>query len=110
VQTVKSKTRGPDGTLFCDVALLAPRKNRLFSCLFLDEADEDLSMEMCGGDPVVSLTAVRSEGEQEVPLDRYTSWEASKDMAEKDRGSVLSSFLLFYCPEKSVGITNYPFI
>ncbi|KAM4521794.1 uncharacterized protein PAE49_001769 [Odontesthes bonariensis] len=50
-----------------------------------DEADEDHSMEMCGGDPVVSLTAVRSAGEQEVPLDRYPSWEASKDTAEKDR-------------------------
>ncbi|XP_041831121.1 RAD51-associated protein 2-like isoform X1 [Melanotaenia boesemani] len=50
-----------------------------------DEADEDLSMEICGGDSGVSLTAVSSDGEQEVPLNRHPYRETSKDTAERHK-------------------------
>lgn len=42
---------------------------------------------MCEGDPVVSRTAVSSDGEQEVPLSGHLCQEAP--VAEKHRGSQL---------------------
>ncbi|KAM7368220.1 hypothetical protein PAMP_014461 [Pampus punctatissimus] len=47
-----------------------------------DEADEDRSLEMCGGDPVVSCIAGSRDGEQEVPFGNHLCQEAS---AEKHR-------------------------
>ncbi|KAM9703642.1 uncharacterized protein ACNS7B_002287 [Menidia menidia] len=51
-----------------------------------DGADEDYNMAICGGDSAIPFAAVRSEGEQEVPLDRHPSWETSNDTTEKQRG------------------------
>ncbi|XP_030576904.1 uncharacterized protein LOC115774035 isoform X2 [Archocentrus centrarchus] len=50
-----------------------------------DDADEDRSLDICGGDSVVFRTAVSSDGEQEVPLSRRLCQEASQEIAEKHR-------------------------
>ncbi|KAL3980037.1 bone morphogenetic protein 3 [Sarotherodon galilaeus] len=50
-----------------------------------DDVAEDHSLDMCEGDPVVSRTAVSSDGEQEVPLSRHLCREAP--VAEKHRGA-----------------------
>ncbi|CAI5683146.1 unnamed protein product [Oreochromis niloticus] len=50
-----------------------------------DDVAEDHSLDMCEGDPVVSRTAVSSDGEQEVPLSGHLCREAP--VAEKHRGA-----------------------
>ncbi|XP_055362350.1 uncharacterized protein LOC114849161 isoform X2 [Betta splendens] len=49
-----------------------------------DNADEDHSMEMCGGDPVISCKA--GDDEQEVPLGSHMKHETCQDTAEKQGG------------------------
>ncbi|XP_034999335.1 uncharacterized protein LOC118099147 [Hippoglossus stenolepis] len=51
----------------------------------LDDAEEDSSLEMSGGDPVVSCTSGSCDGEQEVPFGSHTSQETSMDTAEKHK-------------------------
>ncbi|XP_044026347.1 uncharacterized protein LOC122863691 [Siniperca chuatsi] len=50
-----------------------------------DDADEDRSLDMCGGDPVVSCTSFGGDGEQEVPYGSHLCQEASMNTAEKHR-------------------------
>ncbi|XP_033505232.2 uncharacterized protein LOC117271207 [Epinephelus lanceolatus] len=57
------------------------------------DANEDHSLEMCGGDPVVSFTSGSGDGEQEVPLgsqlcqetSMYTAEEQHKEPREMDQ-------------------------
>ncbi|XP_019947108.2 uncharacterized protein [Paralichthys olivaceus] len=51
----------------------------------LDDVEEDSSLELSGGDPVVSCTSGSCDGEQEVPLGSHTSQETSMDTAEKHK-------------------------
>ncbi|KAA8583292.1 uncharacterized protein LOC116706167 [Etheostoma spectabile] len=46
-------------------------------------ADEDCSLELCGGDPVVSCSSGSGDGEQEVPLGSHPCQETSMYTAEK---------------------------
>ncbi|XP_044232589.1 uncharacterized protein LOC122999612 [Thunnus albacares] len=50
-----------------------------------NDADEDHSLEMCGGDPVVSCIVGSHDGEQEVPFGSHLCQEASVYTAEKHR-------------------------
>ncbi|XP_037606213.1 uncharacterized protein LOC119476756 isoform X1 [Sebastes umbrosus] len=50
-----------------------------------DDADEDRSLEMCGGDPVVACTSGSCDGEQEVPLGSHLCQETSMYTAEKHK-------------------------
>ncbi|CAK6963169.1 uncharacterized protein LOC122999612 [Scomber scombrus] len=50
-------------------------------------ADEDRSLETCGGDPVVSCIAGSHDGEQEVPFGGHLCQESSMYTEEKHRGS-----------------------
>ncbi|KAG7244266.1 hypothetical protein INR49_004404 [Caranx melampygus] len=51
-----------------------------------DDADEDPSLEACGGDgPVVSCTTGSCEGEQEVPFVSHVCQETPESTAEKHR-------------------------
>lgn len=52
----------------------------------LDDADGDRSLDMCGGDPVLSCTSGGGDGEQEVPLGSRLCQGASVSTAEKNRG------------------------
>lgn len=55
-------------------------------CPFLDKAIEDHGLVMCGLDPAVSCPFIRSDGEQEVPLNRNLEREPSMDTTEKSKG------------------------
>ncbi|TDH00108.1 hypothetical protein EPR50_G00183960 [Perca flavescens] len=48
-----------------------------------DDADEDCSMEICGGDPVVSCSSGSGNGEQEVPLGSHLCQKTSMYTPEK---------------------------
>lgn len=68
---------------------MMPEKN-IVTCLSLDDADEeDRSMEMCGGDPVISCNT--GDGEQEVPLGSHMCPETCLYTAEKHRGYEITS-------------------
>ncbi|XP_043962659.1 uncharacterized protein LOC122825355 [Gambusia affinis] len=52
-----------------------------------DKAIEDHGLVMCGLDPAVSCPFIRSDGEQEVPLNRNLEREPSMDTTEKSKES-----------------------
>lgn len=54
---------------------------------YSDDAGEDCSLDMYGGDPAVSCTPGSGDSEQEVPLGSHLCQEASMYTAEKHRGS-----------------------
>lgn len=62
----------------------------------IDDADKDHSLEMCGGDPVVSGNAGSSDGEQEVPLGSHMCPETCLFTTEKHRGSELLPNLPYF--------------
>lgn len=51
-----------------------------------DDADEDRSLDLCGGDPVLLRTSGSGDGEQEVPLGSRLCQGASMSTVQKNRG------------------------
>lgn len=51
-----------------------------------DEADEDRSLDMCGGAPVLFSASGSGDSEQEVPLGSSLCRKAFMSTADKNRG------------------------
>lgn len=77
-------------SLYCYHDIVQTMRKYIVKYLSLDDAD-GRSLEMCGGDPVISCNAGSGYGEQEVPHGSHMCPETCLYTAEKHRGSEFAS-------------------
>ncbi|XP_014849070.1 PREDICTED: uncharacterized protein LOC106921728 [Poecilia mexicana] len=77
----------PEPSVDHSTKVLSSPELKCYAHTSTDKAVEDHGLLMCGLDPVVSCPVIRSDGEQEVPLNRNLEQEPSMDTTEKSKES-----------------------